>query len=198
MFRVSLQRAPVLCWPMSWPLQFVLCYLVFQQFRMVVSRCDRQKAEVCECVSYMYFTFSQDIGAIRLAPCCGPSKRCEIFMIWKPHHVIWWKFPFKTLFYHFSYKAARARGIEKQTSDTNWIGTFPRPQLMNLSALSHITGNVLSTQRIWTLVYVRFQAASWQFFAPETARMQPRQPTPKHNLQRTSKHKIAKKVLRGC
>ena len=154
---------------------FVLCYLVFQQFRMVVSRCDRQKAEVCECVSYMYFTISQDIGAIRLAPCCGPSKRCEIFMIWQPHHAIWWNFPFKTLFItFFSYKTARARGIEKkQTSDTTWIGTFPRPRLMNLSALSHITSNVLNTQRIWTLVYVKFLAASWQF-APETARMQPR------------------------
>ena len=108
-------------------------------------------------------------------------------------------FPFKTLFFlSFLFKAAKARGIEKkQTSDTNWIDTFPRPQLMKLSALSHITKYVLSTQRIWTLVFVKFQAASWQF-APETARMQPRQPTSKHNLQRTSKHKIAKKVLRGC
>ena len=107
------------------------------------------------------------------------------------------KFPIQFCHHFFSYKAARARGIEeKQTSDTTWIGTFPRPRLMNLSALSHITSTVPNTQRIWTLVYVKFQAASWQF-APETARMQPQQPTPKHNLQRTSKHKIAKKVLRG-
>ena len=63
-----------------------------------------------------------------------------------------------------------------------------------LSIKSHVTSNVLDTQRIGTLVYVKFQAA----FATETARMQPRQPTPKHNMQRTSKHKIAKKVLRGC
>ena len=42
---------------------------------------EGKKADECECVSYMYFAFSQDIGAIRLAPCCGPSKQCEIFMI---------------------------------------------------------------------------------------------------------------------
>ena len=39
----------------------------------------------------------------------------------------------------------------------------------------------LNAQRIWTWVYVKFQAASWQF-APETARMQPRQPTPNTQL----------------
>ena len=42
-----------------------------------------------------------------------------------------------------------------------------------------------------------FEAASWHF-APETARAQPQKPNPKHNLQCTSKHKITKKVLRGC
>ena len=69
---------------------------------------------------------------------------------------------------------------------------------MNLSTLNHITSNVLSAQQSERSIGLcEFQAASWQF-APETARMQPRQPTPKHNLQRTSKHKIAKKVLRGC
>ena len=64
---------------------------------------------------------------------------------------------------------------------------------MNLSALSHVTSNVLNTQRLWTLVYAKFQAASWRFAPDETAKMQPRQPTPKRNLQRTSKHKISKK-----
>ena len=172
---------------------------------MVVSRCDRQKTEVCECTSYMYFLFSQDIGAIRLAPCCGSSKRCEFFVIWQPHHAIWQNFPLKTPFFIiFSYKTARARGIEKkkQTSDPFCFGTFPCPQLMNLSTLNHI--NIESYHKQCpkrttnlNIGLCEFQAASWQF-APETARMQPRQPTPKHNLQRTSKHKIAKKVLRGC
>ena len=81
-------------------LNFVPCYLAFQQFRMVVSRCDCQKAEVCECVSYMYCTFSQDIGAIRLAPCCCPNKRCEIFMNMTTSPCNLMKFSFETLFFH--------------------------------------------------------------------------------------------------
>ena len=47
------------------------------------------------------------------------------------------EFPIQKPFFNiiFSYKTARARGIEeKQISDTNWIGTFPRPPPMNLSA----------------------------------------------------------------
>ena len=67
---------------------------------------------------------------------------------------------------------------------------------MKLSALSHITANPKHTTN---LNIGRCEISSCELaIAPETARTQPRQPTPKHNLQRTSKHKIAKKVLRGC
>ena len=97
LFWVSLQCAPVLCWPMSWPLQFCPLLPCFPTISDGCVKMWLSEAEVCECVSYMYFTISQTIGAIRLAPCCGPSKRCEIFMIWQPHHAIWWNFPFKTL-----------------------------------------------------------------------------------------------------
>ena len=42
-----------------------------------------------------------------------------------------------------------------------------------------------------------FEAANWHF-DPETAGVQPQKPTPKRNLQHTLKHKLTKKVLRGC
>ena len=61
----------------------------------------------------------------------------------------------------------------------------------------HSRGNILLTISQLTNFHTLFEAASWQF-ASETARVQPRKPTPKRNLQRTSKHKIKKKVLRGC
>ena len=107
-------------------LSFVLCCLVFQQFRMVMSKCDRQKAEVCACVSYMYFTFSQDMRAIRLTPCCGPRKRYESFMIWQPHHAIRWNFPSETLFYHFSMY------IKQQGHDA-----LKKSRLLTLTELTH-------------------------------------------------------------
>ena len=194
---VSLKRAPVLCWPLSWPPQF--------------------------CPQLPCFPTILD-GCVEMWPSESRSMRMRLLHVFhfQPRH---WGNPVSTLqwskqtmwdfhdmttspcnlmtshskpfFIIFCIKQQGHEALKKQTSDTNWIDTFPRPQLMKLSALSHITNYVLSTQRIWTLVYVKFQTASWQF-APETAKMQPRQPTPKHNLQHTSKHKIAKKVLRGC
>ena len=127
-------------------LSFVLFYFTFQQFRMVVSRRDCQKAEVCECVSHMYFTFSQDIGAIWFAPCCGPNKRCEIFMnmTTSPCNLV--KFPIQKPFCHsFCCKKQQGHEATKKSCDTNRIDTFPRSLLMKLSALNQITSNVLRT-----------------------------------------------------